>query len=299
MDETETQERVPTRDLLPGEQPDVDAIMETPSDLDATIPSVTLAAPIDATPRRRVTFGDIVKYAKSGHPTCNGGGVTYEPNPADRDKPIKKLCRCAAVRFAKAHPEITYDRAGTGWWPSETEEAAAKRLVEASLPDEPEAKPPERAMPDRERRLKHIVDLERRRDELAAAVNNVEHEIVALIKDDVGKKVELETEYETGVGREIMAAEQAMADSQTGIENLELKIQEFTASKAELAQEIVEQMAKLPDLRAQAAPTIQAIRAIEETIKEKVGRTRKHQNRMRAKVDALEAQIGRLKLRNA
>lgn len=67
---------------------------------------------------KQVMVGEVAPYALQMHPPCRGTGIQR----GTRDVP----CRCATLRFFKAHPEIIIEASGQAWWPQKEEKTDGK-----------------------------------------------------------------------------------------------------------------------------------------------------------------------------
>lgn len=68
---------------------------------------------------RPVTLDDIQPHARQKCGSCKGRGL-ISTRKDEQGKPMfAEPCRCAHVRFVKAHPEIIVTETGEAFWPAE------------------------------------------------------------------------------------------------------------------------------------------------------------------------------------
>ena len=68
-------------------------------------------------PGRPVTVSDITPYARQKCGKCGGRGIVGMRHAGDATG--AEPCRCAHLRFMKAHPEIVVTETGAAFWPAQ------------------------------------------------------------------------------------------------------------------------------------------------------------------------------------
>lgn len=67
---------------------------------------------------RPVVVNDITPYARPKCGDCQGKGIFGTKADAEGNTQSAEPCRCAHVRFMKAHPEIIVTETGEAFWPA-------------------------------------------------------------------------------------------------------------------------------------------------------------------------------------
>lgn len=83
---------------------------------------------------RPVVVNDITPYARPKCGACKGKGIFGTKADAEGNTQSAEPCRCAHLRFMKAHPEIIVTETGEAFWPEETTTAKTwNQLTDAEV----------------------------------------------------------------------------------------------------------------------------------------------------------------------